>query len=107
MSARSKVKIVQYVIVLLFFFVVAGWGPEFITQWADQRMEATEQHRRMTSPVWLEHDNIQRRGRHFAECKEMPPLPGDGPYTCAEEAFSLFPNRNWKKIAADNAAKGL
>lgn len=86
---------------------LAYFGPKLVTAWADERIAAAEEHRRNTSPVYLEHENQFKRSRYFMECKSMPASDVDGPDTCVTEAFSLFPDRNWKKIAADNAAKGL
>ena len=107
MLVRLNTKLVRYVAILLFFFVLIALGPKYITRWADARIAAAEEHRRNTSPVYLEHENQFKRSRHFMECKSMPASDVDGPDTCVTEAFSLYPDRNWKKIAADNAAKGL
>lgn len=104
---RFRTKLIGPAIVVLSLFAIVGFGPKLISKWADQKIEAAEQHRRVTSPVYLEHDNQFKRNRYFMECKSMPAADVDGPDTCVTEAFSLFPDRDWKKIAADNAAKGL
>jgi len=55
------------------------------------------------SPIWLERDNNVRRGLYFNECIKMPGIQGDIPrVTCAGEANSLYPDRNWKKVAEEN-----
>jgi hypothetical protein len=59
------------------------------------------------NPVWLERNNNMARGNYLAECKTMPKLEGDSPLTCAGEAFSLFPDRNWKQVAEENMKKDL
>lgn len=78
----------------------------FLPTLASKKIDREHYARTQGSPIWLEHDNNVRRANYFWECNKMPPLPGDiEKLTCAGEAASLFPNRNWKQIAEDNMKK--
>lgn len=89
------------------FMIIVG-GLMYIPTYVHHKLEAEKFTREQGSPIWLEMDNLRKRKAYFDECRSMPKMEGDiKDITCLSEAASLFPNRNWKEVAADNMQKGL
>jgi hypothetical protein len=88
------------------FLIIVG-GLMYLPDLAHYQINKAHFAKTKGSAVWLEHDNNMRRTQYYGECRQMPKLVGDAPETCAGEAFSLFPDRNWKLVAEENMKKGL
>lgn len=78
-------------------------GLMYIPTYVHNKLQAEKHAKEQGNPVWLEMDNIRKRKAYFDGCRTMPKLEGDIPnITCLGEANSLYPDRNWKQVAADN-----
>lgn len=88
--------------------MVTVGGFMYIPTYVHHKLQVEKRVREQGSPVWLELNNLEKRKRYFDECRSMPKLEGDiSDVTCLSEANSLFPNRNWKEVAAMNMKEGV